>query len=379
MNGGMDVDTVLELLQSKEQPRMRTAARDLGRELAVTEASDLRPLRRRLGEIARDPGDAFAAGFVDALTAVTRGFEAEREDEQDEEAAVTAVRTRPHWLDVLELASRRDLRPKDVKHALDREASQVTTLLDEIEQAGLIVRREPGKTEDGRTRPFRLTARGRTILTRASAGRWVAPIGPVVEAVVRCVAQLVAHGRASKTNLDQILREKLDGPVAAAALQHLADSLAGTSMALVDRDDSIVAPSIELLSQLDRILEGSVDNPDAPLQRCLTQLSATDPMVVRVSNRGDEWDLLVNRSELKEAIQVVRGDDVSAGRARPATPVYQVLYESPLLLEQDRKREDMVSLIKGATNRFVFGMQPSPPPPAFTVIDLPSVTIRATD
>lgn len=356
---------------------MRSAARDLGRELAVTEASNLRTLRRQIAEASRDTDDAFTRGFVDALAMVARGFEAEREDEEDEEAAVVAVRTRPHWLDVLELAARRDLRPTDVKKALAREASQVTNLLAEIEEAGLIVRRDPGKTEDQRTRPFRLTARGREILNRASAGRWIAPIGPVVESVVRCVALLMAHGRASQTSLDQILRERLDGPVAAAALQHLAESLAGTSMALVDRDESIVAPSIELLSQLDRILEGSVDRPDAPLVVCLSQLAAREPVVLRVSNRGDEWDLLVNRSELKEAIQVIRGDDVSAGQLKPAKPVYQVLYESPLLLEQDRQHEATMSLIERATNRFVFGMQPSPPPPAFTVIDLPSVTIRA--
>jgi DNA-binding MarR family transcriptional regulator len=380
----MDLETFLALLRTEDRARMQAAARDLGRDLAAAGTSDHRALRRRLAVVARDTGDAFTSGFVDALTMVARGFEAEREDEQAEETSLAAVRTRRHWMEALEQMVNGCALPKDLAKNLELEAPQVTGVLDELEEAGLIVRREPTKGEDQRTRPFRLTARGRAIGARATAARQVAPIEPLVEAVVRCVALLFANGRASRTTLTQVLRGRLEEPLAAAALQHLTGALAETSMALLVPDDSLVAPGFELQSHLDRIVEDAIENDRAPLITRLREIASSRQLVLRVSNRRDEWDVMIQRVKHKHPelnhVEVFRDDDVSAARtAPPSDRTYRILYESPMLLEQDQgaKLPWTASVIKGAERRFIFGMTPTLPPRGFQMIELPTLTIRA--
>ena len=382
----MNWDVAVESWESGDRSRMQSAARDLGRELATGKVTDYRALRRRIATVKQATRDGFAEGFLEALSMVSRGFEAESEADRDVEAVVSAVRTRRHWLDALAQIVDGCRRPKDLAKALRLDASQVTGLLDELEDAALVVRREPSAGEDQRTRPFQMTAHGHAIAALAMAGRQVAPIEPVVKAVVRCIALLLADGRASQTRLAEVFHEGLEDPPAeVAALQHLTRALADTSMALIDQDDSVVAPSIELQSQLDLIVEHAIRNADAPIVARLEQLASRRRLILRVSDRG-RWSVMLRERKLKN-IQVVRNEDVrrtpdqllalpeaveraAAGASSSPDPAYQILYESPTLLGVDQQLPENASFIKDATSRFLFGIQPIATPHDFQMIDV---------
>lgn len=368
----MSTSTLMSLLASGDRTQLAAAARDFGRLLSTTTPTDLRDTRRDLARVLDSTEDAHARGVIEGLAMVARGFEAEGAENQLEQAAASKVAARKHWAAILELAGDGRRLPRELAETLALEPSQVTRILDELEDADLMVRTAPGAGEDGRTRPFRLSPKGRATCNqlRKHKPTTSAPIAALIESVVECMAILLASGRASRSKLALVLEQRLDETVSEIAMEHLTSALAGTSLAVLDTDDSLLAAGMEVQSHLDRVVQGALDNDDHGLVNWLRDLSKEQRLFVRATNRGDEWDVLVQRSDLTN-VRVIRDDDLVPDTAGAVIGAYGVLYESAVLLETDRRNQRATKLIEAAQSRHVFAVPPTITPDGFDMVTLP--------
>lgn len=370
----MDVETFLQQLRTQEPFAMEAAARDLGRDLAATDGGDLRAVRKKLAALARAPSPSFAGGFLSALMMVTRGFESEREDAAEDGALIAAVRSRKHWGAALDGIASDCVRPSDLADVLGIDAPHMTRVLDELGEVGLVARRAPVPGEDGRIRPCRLTTRGRLVHSKLHPHPTVGPIKDIVEAVVWSITRLLASGHTNKRDVTADIEARLAPSVVAPVLAALMDSLEWTALAVVD-GESLMAPDVEVNSELDQLLEDAMDNDAAPLVLSLRSLSEARPLVIRT--RRFRWDVVVTRRDLT-AIRVVRDDDLAAPSAdllSLAGDAFTVLYESPMLVRSDQTRPasgPFTAIMEQAAQRFVLGGAMTPPPPGFGVIDVHS-------
>lgn len=343
----MDDLTFLEQLRSHVPATMDAAARDFGRNLAATDGRELRALRKKLAGVVTQASPE-AEPFVRALSMVARGFEAEREDETRDATEIAVIRARKHWAAALERMATGSTLPSELATALAIDPPQVTRLMDELEQAGLVAR--VAAQSDGRLRPCRLTPRGRRLQRRLQSEVSQGNIKDIVEAVVWTFAQLSVVGRASKRDVAADLCVRLGTPVGSRVLDVLIEALEWMDLATVV-DESLVADYVRIDRQVDDLLERAADDPDAQLVQWMRKISRDDALVVRTCR--DRWDVVVDRQGLKQVL-VVRNDDLSYGEQRSlAGGSFGLFYDNPRLLRADQVSQ--TDLVERASKLYVLG------------------------
>lgn len=378
----MDLNAFASLLR---HPRtMDAAARDLGRHFAAQDTGNLRDLQRQLVAVERDvapepvagatDGTGFARGFLRALTMIASGFENERAERARADADLTAIQSRRHWATVLEAVHEgRETLTAIAAAKEGLETSSLSKAITAMEKAKLLIRRDCAKGEDQRMRPLQLTPQGRQACAKLFADSQ-ASIDAVVEAAVTSTAMLFEVGRVSRSAIQSEFHRL--GPVRAErATSTLTRVLHGTSRVRVEKDQSVLAPTVALDRELDRALCDAVRtaerwertdgallftpsqrlSAEAPLVAQLAQLAAGERLFVRVSNKFPAWDIVVRKFGIDGTVQLLR-EGVPLPSPASVGAAYRVLWESHAVLFRDREDHGpwLEDILAGAGERNVF-------------------------
>jgi hypothetical protein len=142
----------------------------------------------------------------------------------------------------------------------------------------------------------------------------------------------------------------------------------------VSEAEALVSSEAELQARLEQQLAQACRGKTVPVVEKLRELASADPVMLRVGGRLGEWDVMVRQQEL-ENIHVIRDDDLQLA-AYPSLERYQVVYESPSLLVEDRRAGINEPMIQQAIRRSCFGIEPSPPTPDFERIPVALATFE---
>ncbi len=161
----MELDKVLPRLAaaSADGPELRRLARDVGHELPKHDSTAVRAFRSEFAKL--EIGSvSFADGYRHALADVAAAFDVSLDDLQADERALQFAR-RPTFRPLLDALATRPMLPTELSQRLSMDAGQLSRALKDLRNAGL-VEAWPIEGGDGRTRPHRLTLRGRRAATQ---------------------------------------------------------------------------------------------------------------------------------------------------------------------------------------------------------------------
>lgn len=346
----MELDLATNLLTSGNQAQREASARGLGRNLAAQGSGDwLLKFRRFAAKQQKVASTDYERGFIEALELVSVGFERQSTEGEESEQEMARIKTRAHWLATLRLLAKGLLRPLEISEKLKVHKSQITRLLDELEEAGLVTRKQEGKE-----RHCRLTPRARALLGKLPDEPRVPAPGKLVAAVVRGVAAIHRDGRVGRSKLITSLERDV-AEMAPQVLTLLGEALQNLALGFLDEEDALVATEGELRSRISGHLVLGCAGKKSALVEQLRALTGEGPILLRVGESFQEWDVLA--AQQIPMLTILREKDLS--QFVPPEESYSVIYESPSLLAEDRQT-DRKGFIEEAQRRYCLSIEEAP-------------------
>jgi DNA-binding transcriptional ArsR family regulator len=364
----MNLEITATLLQSGEAAQRSAAARELGRTLAARSSGGwLVQFRKLAARLLRAPSSDYERGFLEALELVATGFERQVSEIRADESELARIRTRAHWSPALHMLSRGALRPVELSARLGISKSQVSKLIDELEDAELVT-----QVADGKERPCMITSRARVLLEKLPADAERLEPEKLVPAVVQCVGMIARDGRVGRGRLLAMMQRGLTD-AAPHVLELLGKSLRESSFGFHDDDDALVAPELELQTRIATHLALACSGKHSSLIRRLEELTAESPVLLRIADGMNEWDVLA--AQRLKGLQVIRRHDLELLPPSPDKR-FQMVYGSPSLVVEDLK-EGRKALVQKASGRYYLGVDFMPPIKDFLPIDVQRPEITA--
>jgi DNA-binding MarR family transcriptional regulator len=348
----MDLDLASTLLKSGDAAKRHSTARSFGRALSANGSGDwLRKLQRLVVKLHKGASSDYERGFLEALDLVAEGFDLQSSETAVNEQELGRIKSRAHWLPTLCLLAKGPQRPMDLSERLGIHKSQVTRLLDDLEEARLVER-----AQDGKERPCRLTPHARVLIRKLPAEELSPPTEKLVSAVIRCVGIMGRDQRVASSRLLGALQLDVEG-MAPRVLDLIESSLRQWRMGFRATDGVFVTTEGELRSRISHHLAVGCAGRKSSLVDELQNLTSEAPLIVRVGESLQEWDVLAK--SFLDKVVVYREKDLRLS-PMPEMKHYSVLYESPSLLTEDRNmgRSDFID---EAQHRYCLSVDDSPP------------------
>jgi DNA-binding MarR family transcriptional regulator len=364
----MNFDLASTLLKSGDAAQRQSAARSLGRNLSANGAGAwLRKLQRLAVKLRKEASSEYERGFLEAMELVAEGFELQASETSVDEQELARIKSRAHWLPTLQLLARSSLRPLDLSTRLSIHKSQVTRLIDDLEEAKLVER-----AQEGKERPCRLTPHARVVLSKLPEEVAPAPTEKLVSAVLRCIGIMARDQRVATSRLLGALQLDLEG-MAPRVLDLIEGSLRHLSLGFRANDGVMVATDGELRARISLHLVIGCSGKESALVETLQTLTEERPLLIRVGESLQEWDVLA--SKFLKKVVIVREKDLRFSPV-PQFESYGVLYESPALLTEDRS-VGRSNFIDDAQERYCLSVDDSPPMANVRMVPVPTPQLAA--
>lgn len=137
----------------------------------------------------------------------------------------------------------------------------------------------------------------------------------------------------------------------------IGQSLQSLSLGFLDEDDALVTTETELHVRVARHLGLACSGKKSALVDQLQGLAGGDRVLLRVTDRLPEWDVLARRH--LERFEVIREQDLQYSPPS-LEPAYRVVYESPSLVAEDLKNGRR-PLVYNAQRRYCLEIEAAPP------------------
>jgi DNA-binding MarR family transcriptional regulator len=364
----MNLDLASTLLKSGDAAQRQSAARSLGRNLSANGAGTwLRKLQRLAVKLGKETSSEYERGFLEAMELVAEGYELQASETSVDEQELARIKSRAHWLPTLQLLARGPLRPLDLSTRLNIHKSQVTRLIDDLEESKLVER-----AQEGKERPCRLTPHARVALSKLPAEVAPASTAKLVSAVLRCASIMGRDQRVATSRLLGMLQLDLEG-MAPRVLDLIEASLRHLSLGFRANDGVMVETDGELRARISLHLAMGCSGKESALVETLQTLTEERPLVIRVGECQQEWDVLA--SKFLKKVLIFREKDLRFSPA-PKLESYGVLYESPALLTEDRS-VGRSAFIDDAQERYCLSVDDSPPMQNVQMIPVPAARLAA--